>query len=186
MIDPTAADAACNALARDLAIDKSTPPPLPPPATPEERTPPPIDAEFDEPEPTEPGEPGEVLGEELLDETEELPAAEPAEVGDAQPGAGRKRRRRRRRRRKGGQPADAVPVESALAEDDAASVVDEGPEIEPAAESDDYDAIEDAETEPTPLAAEEDTASEALRELIATWNVPSWDDIVSGLYRPER
>ncbi|MDB5309955.1 MAG: hypothetical protein JWO38_4157 [Gemmataceae bacterium] len=37
-----------------------------------------------------------------------------------------------------------------------------------------------------PLAAEEDTGGEVLRDLIATWNVPSWDEIVTGLYRPER
>jgi len=42
------------------------------------------------------------------------------------------------------------------------------------------------EAEPVALAAEEDTASDVLRDLIANWNVPSWDDIVSGLYRPER
>ena len=33
---------------------------------------------------------------------------------------------------------------------------------------------------------EEDAGGELLRELIANWNVPSWDDVVGGLYRPER
>jgi hypothetical protein len=34
--------------------------------------------------------------------------------------------------------------------------------------------------------ADEDAGGELLRELIANWNVPSWDDVVGGLYRPER
>ena len=33
---------------------------------------------------------------------------------------------------------------------------------------------------------DEDAGEELLRELIASWNVPSWDDVVAGLYRPER
>ena len=45
---------------------------------------------------------------------------------------------------------------------------------------------EEVGAEAVPLAAEEDTTGDVLRDLIANWNVPSWDDIVGGLYRPER
>ena len=38
----------------------------------------------------------------------------------------------------------------------------------------------------TPRVAEEDAGGELLRDLIANWDVPSWDAIVTGLYRPER
>ena len=34
--------------------------------------------------------------------------------------------------------------------------------------------------------AEEETGTDVLRDLIDTWNFPSWDEIVAGLYRPER
>jgi hypothetical protein len=42
----------------------------------------------------------------------------------------------------------------------------------------------EADDDAGPRAADDDTTSEVLRELIASWNVPSWDEIVSGLYRP--
>ena len=34
--------------------------------------------------------------------------------------------------------------------------------------------------------ADPDQAAEVLRDILAHWNVPSWDEIVAGLYRPER
>ena len=44
---------------------------------------------------------------------------------------------------------------------------------------DENDSDDDAE-------AAEDAGGELLRELIASWNVPSWDEIVSSLHRPDR
>ncbi|MCI0704365.1 MAG: hypothetical protein L0241_25175 [Planctomycetia bacterium] len=199
MTDPTASDDDWNDLARELGVDKSTPPPLPPPTvndTPSESTEiqpgadeGTADADFatDLPDSGElEAEPSDSAIDEEFDDAEESPVGEAGAQGDAehQLATGRKRRRRRRRRRKSGQPAEATqagtaPVETG--EDEAEELT----EAEPTEESE-FDAMEDMEKELVPLAAEEDTASEALRELIATWNVPSWDDIVSGLYRPER
>ena len=117
---------------------------------------------------------------------------------DGQPGTGRKRRRRRRRRKKGGPTspeAAAGPVEAAEVEEPDEPVVPHpvitAPVVTPVVaeryepEATDTDVDED-EPGAIPLAAEEDTGGEVLRELIATWNVPAWDEIVSGLYRPER
>jgi len=118
---------------------------------------------------------------------------------DGQPGTGRKRRRRRRRRKKGAsaapdaaaepgevaadvaEPEEPVVTPPVVVAPVAAPVVVERYEPEPI----ETDADED-ESGSMPLAAEEDTGGEVLRELIATWNVPAWDEIVSGLYRPER
>jgi ribonuclease E len=124
-------------------------------------------------------------------EAGEGPGAE-GQSGEGPPGTGRKRRRRRRRRKKGAAGA-AEPAGEPGAGDEA-----EEPAPAPAApararqvESEEVEADEEgweSEEEPAavPLAAEEDTGGEVLRELIAGWNVPSWDEIVGGLYRPER
>ncbi len=42
-----------------------------------------------------------------------------------------------------------------------------------------------AEVAPETLGVDEITP-EATREMIAKWNVPSWSELVAGLYRPER
>jgi hypothetical protein len=87
--------------------------------------------------------------------------------GDGPPGTG-KRRRRRRRRRKGG-PDGAV---------------EGGPEGEAVAEGTDVnDADPEAEVEPT-IPVETRTTADAIRELVRNWNVPGWNDVVAGLYRP--
>jgi hypothetical protein len=44
----------------------------------------------------------------------------------------------------------------------------------------------DSDLVPVGGESEEDAGEELLRDLIASWNVPSWDDVVGGLYRPER
>jgi hypothetical protein len=108
---------------------------------------------------------------------------------DALPDMGRKRRRRRRRRRRGGEDSADTPAGSVAERDD------EAPEGEPAegvfegSEVGFPDEVE-AESDTEVLSAEpdmdEDAGEELLRELIANWNVPSWDDVVGGLYRPER
>ena len=135
-------------------------------------------------------------GESELGEGESTGGEGPGE--DGQPGTGRKRRRRRRRRKKGAPPAGAATGDPAeIAADDAGEddpspsppvqvqlppvVVEEEEDFE--SSDNDRDEAESVAFSPT---AEEDTGGEVLRELIATWNVPSWDEIVSGLYRPDR
>jgi hypothetical protein len=81
--------------------------------------------------------------------------------GEEGPGTGKKRRRRRRRR-KGG-PAGEQTGDAA----------DAGSEFETDAEN---------EVEPTPV--EPRTTADAIRELVRNWSVPSWQEVVSGLYRP--
>jgi hypothetical protein len=175
-------------LARELERDK---PPAPPADLVERRV---IEEESVEPhrgtdprleeEAVAEGE-SEAAADEDFEPEEPTPIEAGAEAGEGQPGTGRKRRRRRRRRRKGGAP-DGVP---ALAGDEpteaggGAEFEAEEPAAGEVAEAEEF-GTEDAETEPAPFAAEEDTASEVLRDLIATWNVPSWDEIVGGLYRP--
>ncbi len=123
--------------------------------------------------------------------------------GEDQPGTGRKRRRRRRRKKgkgpegAGGEPAaegeaapepDAEPASyGAMArhrpEPRASAPRPPAPRhVEP--DADEFEGSDDAD-EPTGLApaADEDTGTDMLRDLIATWNVPSWDDIIAGLHR---
>jgi ribonuclease E len=118
---------------------------------------------------------------------ESAPDSAPDGDGDGVPGTGRKRRRRRRRRRKGSAagasepetgtaPADAREPESG---DDLAAV--EYPSEQGGEPDRDEPGRGEDERE-----AGEDAGGDLLRELIANWNVPSWDEIVSGLYRPER
>ena len=109
----------------------------------------------------------------------------PDEQGDM----GRKRRRRRRRRRRGGEESANAPAGAGSEPEE------EAPEGEPAegglenAEvgfADEVEAESDTEVVSVDSEADEDAGEELLRELIANWNVPSWDDVVGGLYRPER
>jgi hypothetical protein len=194
MTDPLDSNDDWAELARELERDK---PPAPAPADMVERQ---IEAEAIEPHHNDPRAEDEAVaeGESEAAADEEFDDADegaPVEAGEAtaegeQPGTGRKRRRRRRRRRKG------APVEgagaAALAEtggdegeaEPVAEVVEDEAPGEPVADADFAAALDEVDTEPAPLVDEEDTASEALRELIANWNVPSWDEIVGGLYRP--
>jgi ribonuclease E len=117
---------------------------------------------------------------------------------DGQPGTGRKRRRRRRRRKKGAQPSGTVagdPAEAAgidVVEDEPSHSTPVQAQLPPivAEEEEVFESSEEDRSEEEsgafPGTAEEDTGGEVLRELIATWNVPSWDEIVSSLYRPDR
>ncbi len=186
MTGPTSDD--WDDLARELGVDKSAPPPLPV-QHPTDRVEREIGAEALEPhhgtddrveeDAVSEGEPEAAGDEEFGDE--EGTVVEGELTPEGQPGTGRKRRRRRRRRRK----SAAAPAEGG-----AETVETEAAEEreEDGATSDDVAAEEEfgteAEGEFAPLAAEEDTASDVLRDLIANWNVPSWDDIVGGLYRP--
>ncbi len=114
------------------------------------------------------------------------PAARSEAEEDEEEGGGRKRRRRRRRRRKGGNESapEATPSCSAATASADIPVTDE-PE-EPSGGT-------SAVGVPTPAGAPDwsdmadpDQAAEVLRDILAHWNVPSWDEIVAGLYRPER
>lgn len=106
---------------------------------------------------------------------------------DGQPGTGRKRRRRRRRRRRGGaeQPGDAT---AAAAPEGEESEADESTEEELESSEAGYADEDESDSDllPVDAASDEDAGEELLRDLIANWNVPSWDDVVGGLYRPER
>jgi hypothetical protein len=92
------------------------------------------------------------------------PFVESEEAGpDEQTEEGGKRRRRRRRRRRKGGAGEPVPAEAATAEGE--EPVEEGfaEDEEPAAEA---------------------PANAVMRDVVANWNVPSWDDLIAGLYRP--
>jgi hypothetical protein len=115
--------------------------------------------------------------------------------GDDQPGTGKKRRRRRRRRRKGGgNTADTgtnEDLDSEKTDSNESETQEAGFGTEAAIGDSDYsdepaDEIADELEAVSAADAEEDSGGELLRELIANWNVPSWDDVVSGLYRPDR
>jgi hypothetical protein len=71
-----------------------------------------------------------------------------------------KKKRRRRRRRRGGK------------RDDTPEGATEG------------EATEEAETATAVLDDEDGPGPEAAQQLIANWDVPSWGEIVAGLYRP--
>ena len=93
--------------------------------------------------------------------TETVPAAE-GETGNEED---RPRRRRGRRRKKGeGEPephaARTKPVDAETPEEDEAELV--------------------------PLAAEEDSALDTDDDSLKNWNVPSWNELIGSLYRPER
>ena len=84
---------------------------------------------------------------------------------DGEPGTKKRRRRRRRRKKKG---SDASGGENAD-ETEVATVAEE-----PVADGD-----------PDGPGDDEGATPEMTRELIRTWNVPSWEEIVTGLYRPQ-
>jgi len=163
-------------LARELARDKPQPPA-------EQPTPPEEEGVFGEgvAEPADLGEPDDAP--DGAGETE-------GEAGpDGQPGAGRKRRRRRRRRRRGGEPAtdSTAEVGSPEGEEAAESEPTEGDfETSEVGFADESEPEPDTELLPVDSESDEDAGEELLRDLIANWNVPSWDDVVGGLYRPER
>jgi hypothetical protein len=112
-----------------------------------------------------------------------------AETADGSGDMGRKRRRRRRRRRRGGEDSADAPMGAASEGEDEAA---EGEPAEGGFEggevgfADEVEAESDTEVLAVDSEMDEDAGEELLRELIANWNVPSWDDVVGGLYRPER
>lgn len=77
---------------------------------------------------------------------------------EGEPGTKKRRRRRRRRKKKGGESTGEEAGDAAVA-------TEESPEN---AADDDNEGL----------------SPEMTKELIRTWNVPSWEEIVTGLYRP--
>ena len=192
MSDPTAHDeGGWGDLARELGVDAPATP-APQPARFEVEPPPlPQAADVADDEGFTDGlVSDEAEGDEPDGEGEEGAEGETGDPG--QPGTGRKRRRRRRRRKKGGpEGAEAAAVAATVGEEEAGVVSAVPTESDEQAVEDplgDEAEVEDEDEEPAdrPLAVEEDTGSDVLRELIATWNVPAWDDIIGGLYRPDR
>jgi hypothetical protein len=201
MIDPAKFDDDWAELARELERDKPSSPPPPTECNPlsdqvsgsvEDRLPV-YDTQSDEEAVTDEfGEGGTV---DLESETERESDGDLTSE-DSQPGTGKKRRRRRRRRRKGGggqlaemgATEDANSEKSTLEDKETEEIVLESEsvttEVEYGGES--ADEVYDESIQDSAEDTDEDAGGELLRELIANWNVPSWDDVVSGLYRPER
>lgn len=159
-------------LYNDLGIDVPPSPPKPAPEDPEPVEEPQL---VEAPEDAE-GEPDEEFAVALDDcddgdadgEADELtPEGTP---GEGEPGQKKRRRRRRRRKKKGGGSEAAAP------EGDAEPMTDAEPEPVEAVE--DEEAFDDDSVE--------GASPEATREIISNWNVPSWQEIVAGLYRPDR
>ena len=99
------------------------------------------------------------------DDAEESQSDEDDEESDDESQPKKKRRRRRRRKKKSGDETPTV----AEANDDEETDFPE-PDVEESAE----------EFEPE----EEHHSADLARELIAHWDVPPWEQIVAGLYRP--
>lgn len=205
MSSPASGNDDWDDLARELGVSKSDPHPAAPPDMVERIT----DAEAVEPHHGDPRAEDDAFGagepELAADETPDAQGAdtpnatgEPIPAGDGEPGD-RKRKRRRRRRRRKGAPVEGTEAVATGPDDDAAEPDDdEVAEAAEGADASDEDAFADAAGEAAdgvgddedagalqPVGAqEEDVASDALRELIANWNVPAWDEIIGGLYRP--
>jgi ribonuclease E len=107
---------------------------------------------------------------------------------DNLPGSGRKRRRRRRRRRKSGA-GEAIELPTETNGTDTVSTTEPTDLVQDSADvSSSYEDDSESESpiEVTSADGDDDIGGEVLRDLIANWNVPSWDDVVAGLYRPDR
>jgi hypothetical protein len=120
------------------------------------------DADTDEAEPGDDGEEGDDAD------------GEGEAGGTGEPGEPKKKRRRRRRRKK--KPADGTPAGETH---EGGGAEEPDPSVEPD-ESDELPLPADG------LVEEEGASPAATRELIANWDVPSWETIVNTmLYRPQ-
>jgi hypothetical protein len=113
----------------------------------------------------------EAAGAEQEVEVGEAPEEIPEEPSDEQtaPGEKRRRRRRRRRRRGAGETADDGAAKSEGLPDGAGPTAGE----DDAADEEDDGAADEDEEEIEPLS-------------IPDWNVPTWQELIASLYRPER
>ena len=181
-------------LARELGLEGQTPAPAPtsrrddaPPSHDEAEEL--VEIPADEPEADEVeaddfdagAEPdGEPEGEEdSAGEGEEAEGEGEGEATPGEPGEPKKKRRRRRRRgkKKPGEAAEPVALVPADGESEEAD--------EPEAEDESADSEEGEPTADEGLVEEEGATPAATRELIANWDVPSWETIVTTmLFRP--
>lgn len=104
---------------------------------------------------------------EAPEEVPEEPGEESGEAGD------KKRRRRRRRRRRNGDETEAAgeTVNGEASADALPAASADAPIIESDADEGDEEDDEDDDIEPLQ---------------IPDWNVPTWQELIGGLYRPER
>ncbi|MBA2224994.1 hypothetical protein [Thermogemmata fonticola] len=114
------------------------------------------------------------------------PEASPEAEEDEEDGGGRKRRRRRRRRRKGGSESAQESASSNSTAAASAEVPETGEAEELPGGASPAGAAPSAGVPDWSDTTDPDQAAEVLRDILAHWNVPSWDEIVAGLYRPER
>jgi hypothetical protein len=171
MTDPRNPDDSWGELYRELGVDD---PGSSKPSPPDE------DAEvieLTESDTDEVGEPAQPFVEDGAEEPEgETVSAEGEDEGE--PGQKKRRRRRRRRKKKGvGQPGGEP------ASGEASEFVGEGEAEESESQ------LEGDEEEPEAITGpgvEDEATPEMTRDIIANWNVPSWEEIVAGLHRPDR
>ena len=102
-----------------------------------------------------------LAGEEFAPEDGEGSETHEGAEGDGTPGTGKKRRRRRRRKKSG--PSGETGENGEMAE---------GADLDP-----------ECEVEPV-VPVEPRTTADAIRDLVKSWNVPGWNEVVGGLYRP--
>jgi hypothetical protein len=108
------------------------------------------------------------------------PEAGAPEAGEQGP---RKRRRRRRRRR----PDDAAPVLPRTVQPGAAVPAEKArPFPVVAVALDDEDEDDDDGEDEVPAAPRSDDGDDEPEEDFSDWTVPSWNDLIAGLYRPDR
>jgi ribonuclease E len=183
MTDPTKSDDNWAELYRELGVEDMDASPRAPQPEPREQPPvieedvvelttahaPENEAEED----VSPAIESEELG--VIEGEFEPPEGEAEGEAETEGEPGKKRRRRRRRRKKKGGPNGQPEAAEGEAEGEAEEA--EGFEGEPE---------EEEAEEPVAVGAEDEISPEVTRELIANWNVPSWQEIVAGLYRPER
>ena len=128
-----------------------------------------------------------------LDEEETVPSAEGAAAEAPEQDRSRRGRRRGRRGRRSRSRRDEVRADDRIDDDD--TEVEPTGEKSVGADASDEDERQHAElTEEAGLQAEEELQPAAAVEeedeepidTFADWNVPSWQEIVASLYRPER
>jgi hypothetical protein len=111
----------------------------------------------------------------------EEPAAEAEKTADEKPDRPRRRGRGRSRRRKDEDAAAESPAAESGTEVEAEAPAELDTDIEALTED---DAEDESEVAPGP---EPDAGLSAeLVETLANWDVPTWNEIVAGLHRPER
>ena len=120
-------------------------------------------------------------------ESDEASEGDAPGEGGAEDEPGTKKRRRRRRRRSKKKPGTDTPGE--VAEGEVTPVATRTPVVivpDAEAEEEFEDEYVEEEVAETVTSSVEEVSTEMTREMIANWNVPSWEEIVTGLYRPDR